>query len=110
MGTIEVFQIQKLCPNPADPIARELVRLGSYISYKQRIADKFLLDLAFIIKMNISKILFDAPRAGSSSRITYKLTQYLGLTLLYQNMYDPSPVVPIDKLYHNVTFSFSINI
>jgi hypothetical protein len=85
------------------------VRLGSYISYKQRFADKFLLDLSIYSQDNIQN-LFHVPRAGSSSRITYKLTQYLGLTLLYQNMYDPSPIVPIDKLYHNVTFSFSINI
>ncbi|WP_375578903.1 hypothetical protein ABWH96_18070 [Marivirga tractuosa] len=96
-------------PNPANPITNELVRLGSYISYKQRLADKFLLDFSIYYQDDIQS-LFDTPRAGSSSRITYKLTQYLGLTLLYQNMYDPSPVVPIDELYHNVTFSFSINI
>jgi hypothetical protein len=96
-------------PNPANPITNELVRLGSYISFKQRLAEKFLLDLSIYYQDDIQS-LFDVPRAGSSSRVTYKLTQYLGLTLLYQNMYDPSPVVPIDKLYHNVTFSFSINI
>jgi hypothetical protein len=96
-------------PNPANPITRELVRLGSYVSYKQRLADKFLLDFSIYYQDDIQN-LFQIPRAGSSSRITYKLTKYLGLTLLYQNMYDPNPVVPIDKLYHNVTFSFSINI
>jgi hypothetical protein len=96
-------------PTPANPITKELVRLGSYISYKQRVADKILLDFSIYYQDDIEN-LFDVPRAGSSSRITYKLTKYLGLTLLYQNMYDPNPVVPIDKLYHNVTFSFSINI
>jgi hypothetical protein len=96
-------------PTNAVPITNELVRLGSYISYKQRFADKFLLDMSIYYQDDIQN-LFVGPRAGSSSRITYKLTQYLGLTLLYQNMYDPSPVVPIDKLYHNITFSFSINI
>lgn len=96
-------------PNPAIPITKELVRLGSYISYKQRLSDKFLLDLSIYYQDDIQNLL-DVPRAGISSRLTYKLAKYLGLTLLYQNIYDPSPLVPIDKLYHNVTFSFSINI
>ncbi|WKV12494.1 DUF481 domain-containing protein [Marivirga harenae] len=99
----------EVIPNPANPITNEQIRLGSYISYKQRISDKFLLDLSIYYQDKIEN-LFNVPRAGSSSRLTYKLTKYLGLTLLYQNTYDPSPVVPIDKLYHNVTFSFSINI
>jgi len=96
-------------PNPTNPVVNELVRLGSYISFKQGLAEKFLLDLSIYYQDDIQN-LFNTPRAASSSRITYKLTQYLGLTLLYQNIYDSSPVVPIDKLYHNVTFSFSINI
>ncbi|HET8861552.1 hypothetical protein [Marivirga sp.] len=95
--------------NITNSITTELIRMGSYISYKQTIAEKFILDFSIYYQDDIQN-LFDTPRAGSSSRATYKLTRYLGLTLLYQNMYDPSPVVPIDKLYHNVKFSFSINI
>ncbi len=30
------------------------------------------------------------------SELTHNISQYLGLTFLYQNMYDSNPLVPID--------------
>lgn len=96
-------------PNDRSPIERELWRLGSYISFKQEVAEKVILDFS-VYYQNSYDQLFTDPRLGSSARITYMLTKFLGLTLLYQNIYDPAPLVPIPELFHDLTFSVNISL
>lgn len=99
----------ELIPADRRPVESFLIRFGSYIGYKQDIGDYLILDLSVYYQDKFESA-FSAPRLASSSRLTYKLTKYLGLTLQYQNIYDPEPLVPIDELFHDLTFSISLNI
>lgn len=92
---------------PANPtvILNRNFKLGSYASLKYAPFEKIFLDFSLYHQARFDE-LFSTPRLASSSRITYKFTRVLGISFLYQNIYDPKPVVPIDKLFN----SFSLNL
>lgn len=95
-------------PTDLTPIETEFMRYSAYVSFKQNIAEIFILDLSIYYQNKLSRP-FRQPRLAVASRWTYKFTQYLGLTLQYQGIYDQKPLVPIDKLYHDISLSLSIN-
>ncbi|MFO8148144.1 MAG: DUF481 domain-containing protein, partial [Gillisia sp.] len=84
------------------------VRGNSYVSYKQQLGDLFDLDISGYYQPTFSEP-FSNYRLASSFELTYNFTEYLGLRLLYQNIYDSSPLVPIEKLYHDVNFGVTIS-
>ncbi|WP_026950255.1 DUF481 domain-containing protein [Algoriphagus mannitolivorans] len=92
-------------PDVLATVQNQNVKLGSYASLKYAPFEKIFLDFSLYHQARFDE-LFSAPRLASSSRITYKFTRVLGLSFLYQNIYDPNPVVPIDKLFN----SFSLNL
>lgn len=95
---------------PIDQSAIEVNRLrgNAYISFKQRIGDLFDLDISCYYQPSLS-LFFENHRLASSFELTYNITKYIGLRLLYQNIYDSAPLVPIDKLYHDVNFGITIS-
>lgn len=95
---------------PIDQSAIEINRFrgNSYISFKQKFGDLFDLDISGYYQPYLSS-LFDNYRLASSFELTYNFTKYIGLRLLYQNIYDSSPLVQIDKLYHDVNFGITIS-
>ena len=97
-----------LIPANTTPVENSNVKLGTYISFKYAGIKNIFLDLSLYHQSRFDEI-FDTPRLASSSGITYSFTEHLGLSLIYQNIYDFSPVVPIDKLFHRVIFSLSIS-
>lgn len=97
-----------LLPIDQSPVEKERFRGTSYISYKQKIGDLFDLDISGYYQPTFSSPLKNYRLAGSFE-LTYNINKYLGLRLLYQNIYDPTPLVPIDKLYNDVNFGITIS-
>ena len=95
-------------PHDTTPIEVERFRGTSYFSYKQKLGDLFDLDVSGYFQPVWSNPFVDY-RLASSFELTYNFTKYLGLRLLYQNIYDSKPVVPIDDLYHDVNFGITLS-
>ena len=93
--------------NPID-VVREQYKLGSYVSFKLKTDFNFDFDISLYYQSSFEE-LFASPRLASSSSIKYNFTEHLGLVLQYQNIYDYKPVVPIDKLYNKILFSFEVS-
>lgn len=95
---------------PIDQSAIEVNRFrgNSYVSFKQGLGESFNLDISGYYQPYLSKF-FKNYRLASSFELTYNITKYIGLRLLYQNIYDTTPLVPIDKLYHDVNFGITIS-
>tara|TARA_R110002051_G_C8619943_1_gene483149 strand:+ start:127 stop:927 length:801 start_codon:yes stop_codon:yes gene_type:complete len=83
-------------------------RGNSYVSLKKSFGDLFDLDISGYYQPNLTNF-FQSYRLASSFELTYKITKYIGLRLLYQNIYDSAPLVPIDKLYHDINFGIIIS-
>lgn len=94
-------------PNP-EAIEVKQFRVASYLSLKKKFSKLFDLDLSVYYQPNIGENLV-SHRFASSSELTYNISQYFGLTILYQNIYDSNPVVPIDTLYHDVNLGITIS-
>ena len=97
---------EELIPPDARPVETNLIRFGSYLSFKKHFANH-LLDVSFYLQDRVLAP-FKSARLGSSIRMTFNVSKMLGLSLLYQNIYDPRPLVPINKLYND--FRLSVNI
>ncbi|SNS71742.1 Protein of unknown function, DUF481 [Ekhidna lutea] len=89
------------------PIETENIKLGSYASLKYAPFDKIFLDISIYYQSRFDELV-STPRFASSSRFTYQFSKIVGLSLIYQNIYDPTPTVPIDKLYNNIISGFTI--
>jgi hypothetical protein len=96
-----------ITPNP-EAIEVKQFRAASYLSFKKKLGNFFDLDLSVYYQPNIGETLV-SHRFASSSELTYNISQYFGLTILYQNIYDSNPLVPIDKLYHDVNLGITIS-
>ncbi len=94
---------------PIDFVAPEIssVRGSVYLSFKRRFGELFNLDLSTYYQPMFRN--FDNYRFASSSEVTYYFNEYIGLALLYQNIYDPAPVVPIDKLFHDLSLGLTLS-
>ena len=95
-------------PEGAPPVETELWKIGAYVSFKYAPTDRVFIDLSAYYQSRIDAP-FDDARLASSSRITYNFTRHLGLTLVYQNIYDPKPKVAIDEVYNDLKLGASIN-
>jgi len=95
---------------PVDPptIAIRQIKLASYISYKQSLFDLFNLDFSFYYQDRFSEFL-KFPRLASSLKIGIQLTEHFEALIMYQNIYDYQPVVPINKWYHDYYATISIS-
>lgn len=95
-------------PVDQKPIEVQRFRGTSYISYKQAIGKLFDLDISGYYQPTYTAP-FDDYRLAGSFELTYNFSEFLGLRLLYQNIYDSDPVVPIDLLYHDVNFGITLS-
>lgn len=95
---------------PENPTSEEVNRLrgASYISFKKEFQDLFILDVSAYYQPTLKKP-GKSYRLAGSFELTYQFSKYLGLTLLYQNIYDTDPVVPIDKLFNDVNFGLTFS-
>lgn len=97
-----------LIPLNVIQVEQNNIKLGTYLSLKYKPVKSIFLDLSLYHQSRFDQI-FSSPRLASSSRITYNFTEHLGLTLIYQNIYDFAPVVPIRKFYSRIVFSISVS-
>ncbi|NNE25462.1 MAG: DUF481 domain-containing protein [Saprospiraceae bacterium] len=97
-----------LLPQDQSSVKKDRFRGTSYLSFKQKFGDLFDLDISGYYQPSFSSP-FKDYRLASSIELTYNFNKYLGLRLLYQNIYDSTPLVPIDKLYNDVNFGITIS-
>ena len=70
--------------------------------------EKLVFDLSAYHQSRFDKV-FSTPRLASSSEVLWNFTEYFGMSLIYQNIYDYAPVVPIRKDFHKIIFGISVN-
>lgn len=100
--------LPEFIPPEAVPITTQKLKMGSYISFKYAPLSTLFLDFS-VYHQGLFKSLFSTTRIASSTKISYRFTQHIGFAFLYQNIYDPAPVVPIDHWFHKITFGISVN-
>ncbi|MBN1987593.1 MAG: DUF481 domain-containing protein [Prolixibacteraceae bacterium] len=95
-------------PPGAKAIEAQQFRGASYLSFKKEFGEMFDLDLSMYYQptLGVEPV---SHRLASSTELTYNISQYFGFTILYQTIYDSKPVVPIDKLYHDVNLGITIS-
>lgn len=81
----------------------------SYLSLKKQFGENFVLDISGYYQPKFEGFRNNYRLAGSWE-VIYNFSKYIGLSLLYQNIYDSNPVISIDPLFHDVnlglTFTF----
>lgn len=95
-------------PIDTTPITTNLIKNASYVSYKHQVLAKVFIDLSLYHQAQYDQ-LFTTPRLASSSRISYQLTENLQALIMYQNIYDYNPVVPIDNWFHRVIATIAVS-
>ena len=84
------------------------IKFGSYISFKHQIFDKVFLDLSAYHQARFDE-LFTRPRLATSSRVGYQFSEHLQFVVMYQNIYDYQPIVPIDNWFHRVIATIAVS-
>lgn len=92
---------------PSGTVQAHEFKIGSYVSWKWLYSDAMQLDISLYHQARPDSF-FRTPRLASSSSIRYRVTKNIGFILMYQNIYDPAPLVPIDPLFSRVVFSVEI--
>lgn len=95
-------------PSNTQIVETELLKIGAYLSFKQEVLEKIFIDLSLYYQNRLNA-LGEPARFGTSSRISFGLTKYIDFIIQYQSIYDPNPVVPIDKLFNDITIGVSIS-
>lgn len=97
-----------LVPADAKDVYSQAVKLGSYLSFKWITDYNISFDCSLYHQSRIKDIIKN-PRLASSTSIKYNFIEHVGVLLKYENIYDASPLVPIDKLFNKLVFSFEIS-
>lgn len=98
----------ELIPDQDKPVEVSRFRGASYLSLKKKLSDMFDLDIS-IYYQPIPDNPFKDFRFASSYELTYNFTEHIGLTALYQNIFDNCPDVPIDKWFHDFTLGLTLS-
>lgn len=83
-------------------------KMGTYLSFKHWIWERVFLDLSLYHQSRLDQV-FHKPRLASSSRVGYQISEHLQFVAMYQNIYDYSPIVPIDRWFHRVIGTVSVS-
>lgn len=95
-------------PPDAEPVKVNQFRAASYLSLKKKFGELFDLDMSVYYQPALGGQPM-SHRLASSSALTYNISQFFGLTLVYQNIYDSKPVVPVQKLYNDINLGVTIS-
>lgn len=99
---------ESLAPEDPSTVERSHIKNSAYISYKQRLGERYTLDFSFYHQSRYDE-LFISPRLASSSSVRYALTDNMNIISLYQNIYDYAPLVPIDKWFHRFVTTLQVS-
>jgi hypothetical protein len=97
-----------LIPPDSEPVKVNIFRGSSYLSLKKKFGEMFDLDLSVYYQPALGEQSI-SHRLATSSALTYNISQHFGLTLVYQNIYDSSPVVPVQKLFNDINLGITIS-
>lgn len=84
----------ELLPLNQTPIETKRFRGNSYFSFKQKLGDRFDLNISGYYQPTFTAP-FQDYRMAASLELTYNFTKYLGLRFLRQNIYESSSLVPV---------------
>jgi hypothetical protein len=90
------------------PVERGQLKQSAYISYKHRLGERYTLDFSFYHQARYDEM-FSLPRLASSSSIRYALTENVNILVLYQNINDFAPVVPVDEWFHRFVTTLQVS-
>lgn len=99
----------ELLPLDQAPIITNTLRFNAYVSWKQWLGERYVLDVSLYHQAGFDRI-FRAPRLASSTAFSWQISEYLRLGARYQNIYDPEPVVPIREWFHRFVTAFTITL
>lgn len=100
---------EELQPVNPQTIEVKRSRANMYFSFKKDIIKpKIGVDVSVYYQPFLGAPL-NSYRLAGSFEIVFKLTNHVGFRILYQNIYDSRPIVPIDKLFHDYRTSLSIS-
>lgn len=88
-------------------ITTSYIKSGSYLSLKWFTSQNFDFDLS-LYHQSRYRDLFDSPRLGSNTSVTYNITEHIGLIMAYQNIFDPIPQIPIDRLFNKILMTIEV--
>jgi len=88
------------------PIELKRIRAATYLSLNT-VTDLFTFDMSIYFQPNLEAL--GDYRLASSTKLKYRITQHIGLAFIYQNIYDPEPVVPIDEVFHDITVGLELS-
>lgn len=95
-------------PPGSEPVELKQFRGTSYLSFKKQFGELFDFDVSIYYQPAFGGQSM-SHRLASSSELTYNITENFGLTVVYQNIYDSSPVVPIDELFHDINLGITLS-
>ena len=90
-------------PEVTTPVTTSRVRTNLYASLKQRLTEDFVVDASGYVQAPLTED-FGSPRLALAVQLRYQVREYLALQLSYRNLYDPAPVVPVDRLFNRYDF------
>jgi len=99
---------QKELPEDLSNVRQGNIKMGSYLSFKIKPFEEFAFDFSVYHQSRFDEI-FSTPRLASSTELTWEFTEYLGFSLIYQNIFDYAPIVPIKKDFHKIISGISVN-
>ena len=97
-----------LIPDNPQDIKTSALRIASYVSFKKTFAELITIDASYYYQPTLKNFL-ENYRTALSASATYNISNYVGLTVLYQNIYDPNPIVPIPEWYNDITLGLSVS-
>ena len=97
-----------LIPSDVEHVKFTGAKVGFYLSIKYS-PIRYLFFDSSIYHQGIPGDLFSTPRLASSNGVTLSFTEHLGVTLIYQNIYDYAPLVPIDRLFTKVVTTLAVS-
>jgi len=95
-------------PADSEPVKVTQFRGVSYLSVKKQFSDLFDLNVSIYYQPALA-VQNISHRLASSSELTYHINQNFGFTVVYQNIYDSNPVVPIDKIFHDINLGITLS-
>lgn len=98
---------EDLVPKGLPDVVRSHLKNNTYISYKHKLGERYTLDFSVYHQARYDE-LFSFPRLASSSSAKYALTENMNIIILYQNIYDYAPVVPINEWFHRFVTTLQV--
>lgn len=97
---------EKLPPD-LTAITKRAFKNATYVSYKHWATEKVFLDISLYHQTRYNQL--NVPRFATSTQVAYSLSDHLQAVIMYQNIYDYDPVVPIDKLFHRFIATLAVS-